>query len=268
MALMPRGAPRSVPDPAGDDYDGMMRGFLGRQTRDDAGGFTPLAEAFRPEAEARSFATDSTRRVVPISQAAALGATPSPRSTAPRPGRKPDNTGYYQLGLEWLTGIGPRRHDFGQDDPATAILRQHDHVGRVRERIANSNPQVDGNPVPDTYSLRGVQGVPDFIKDYAAVPTAGAIGNLGAAYLGSYDLNHTVKGVRNGVAIVDFDARNTSSLASALHPPVAGYDKLYQRIVDPLLNKLAPRGPGSPTEQTFHWTEQIPLRGATPGPRR
>lgn len=69
---------------------------------------------------------------------------------------------------------------------------------------------------------------------------------------------------------MDFTVENTSSLASALYPPVLGYKPFYRDYVDPLINSLRRSGPGSATTQTFHWTEKIPTRPNPPssGARR
>jgi len=182
---------------------------------------------------------------------------PPPR-TAPATAR--DDTGYYQLGLEWLTGRGPREHHFGQDDPATQVLRRHDHIQEVRQQISSRPPQI-GVPQKAPYSLGGLGGVSEFAKDYAAVPTGGAAGNLAAAYLGSYPLQYEVTGVDNqGLATVRFNVENNSTAASAMHPPLVGYAEPYQRYVDPVLNELFLHGPASKTRQTFTWSEKIPLQ--------
>src|SRR6185437_11192698 len=105
------------------------------------------------------------------------------------------------------------------------------------------------------YDLSGLKGVPEFLKDYSAVPTGGATGNLAAAYLGSYPLTYTVRGIdKDGVATVDFHAENTSSMASAVHLPVLGYMKGLQHHIDQFVNGPFQHGPGSPTRQTFDWS--------------
>ena len=227
MTMMPRGTPRSAPDPVGEAYEEMLRLW-------NANGHSWQEPGERPQL-----------RTAPRSQ--------------PRAAPRSDPTGYYQLGLEWLTGQGPRHHEFGPNDPATRVLRQHEHIQKVRDQIARTQPKL--GPVQDAgYSLSGVKGVPEFLKDYSAVPTGGRTGNLAAAYLGSYELEPVVRGVRDGAAVVDFTARNESSLASAVHIPWISYTKPYQRLVDPLVNSFANDGPGSKKTQRFHWTETIPLR--------
>jgi hypothetical protein len=177
---------------------------------DEAG--SPVDSAFRLAGDAGD-GVDDGARVPPLNQGG-VGASAS-ATAAPH-----DKAGYWTLGAEWLTGLGPRHHEFGPGDPATQILRQHDHIQALRERIAASPPPV-GELRHDDYSLKGWQGVPEFLKDYSAVPTGGATGNLAAAYLGSYPLKYTVRNIdKDGVATVDFDATNTSSLASALHIPI------------------------------------------------
>lgn len=198
---------------------------------------------------------------------------PPSRSFAQQRQAKPparDDAGYYQLGWEWLSETGPRRHDFGPDDPATQVLRKHHFLQGVRDKVATGAIKP-GKAQAQSYALGGWKGVPEFIKAYSAVPTGGASGNLAAAYLGSYKLTPDVRGIdKEGIATADFTVENTSSLASALHPPVLGYKPFYRDYVDPLINSLRRSGPGSATTQTFHWTEKIPTRPNPPssGARR
>ena len=208
-------------------------------------------------------APDSSSQIPSTGSGASTASNRSPTASP-----KHDNTNFYQMGAQWLTGLGPRHHDFGPDDPATQILRQHDHIQGIRDKIAASPPPV-GLANDGSYSLKGWQGIPEFLKDYSAVPTGGATGNLAAAYLGSYPLKYTVKGIgKDGVATVDFDASNTSSLASALHIPVAGYTPTAIHHLDPVINGLVPRGPGSLTTQRFQWTERIPTHPGVSGTKR
>lgn len=173
-----------------------------------------------------------------------------------------DDTSFWQLGMEWLTGLGRRHHEFGQNDPATQILRRHDHIQRVRDEISASPPPI-GQAQNGNYDLGGIEGIPEFLKDYSAIPSGGAAGNLAAAYLGSYPLTYTVRNIdQDGVATVDFDAINTSSLASAMHIPILGYLHSMKRHVDPVINGLVNSGPGSQTTQRFRWTERIPTRAS------
>ena len=227
MTMMPRGTPRSVLDPVGQAYEEMLRLW-------NANGHSWNEAGERPRP------------------------TEAPRAKT-RAAPSSDSTGYYQLGREWLTGQGPRHHEFGPDDPATQILRQHEHIQRVRDRIATSGPKL--GPVDNAgYSLAGFGGVPDFAKDYSAVLTGGRTGNLAAAYLGSYGLEPVVREVKNGVATVDFAADNRSTLASAVHLPIVGYAKRSQEPIDAAVNRLRRSGPLSPTRQSFRWTEQIPMK--------
>lgn len=170
-----------------------------------------------------------------------------------------DDTGYYQLGEEWLTGQGPRVHNFGPNDPATQILMQHKHIQDVRAKIAASPPKI-GNWAPDNYSLSGIKGIPDFIGDYSAIADNGATGNLAAAFLGSYKLRHRVTNVSpDGVATVQFHVGNVSDLRSATHPPVLGYLPGWDQTVGAAINAPFQKGPFSPTGQNFDWTEQVQL---------
>jgi len=64
--------------------------------------------------------------------------------------------------------------------------------------------------------------------------------------LGSYGLNYSVN---NGMATIV--VTNTSSMASATHPPVLGYTHWWDTNVGQPLNRLFDNGPMSATTQTI-----------------
>jgi uncharacterized protein RhaS with RHS repeats len=67
-----------------------------------------------------------------------------------------DNTSPWQLGWEWLTGTGPRHHDFEDGDPFAEILRQHDHIQQLIAELCDGSRKPKGR---DPYSTSGVRGV-------------------------------------------------------------------------------------------------------------
>lgn len=248
--LTRKGAALSTQSPWVDPFSGL-RGPMSK-------GAPNRASLPRKPAEARSVAPR---------QAALVGGDRSASAAQQRAQPGGDDATYWQLGREWLTGQGPRRHEFRASDPATQILRQHRHIQGVRDEIA-SKPFVVGEPVKAPYSLGGLQGVPDFLVNYSAVATDGRSGNLAAAYLGSYPLKYKVRSVgQDNVATVDFDVRNRSTIESAMRPPIIGYQPWYQERIGPLLNSAFKSGPGSATEQHFQWSERIPLRSRAANPQ-
>jgi len=173
-----------------------------------------------------------------------------------------DQASPWRVGWEWLTGRGPRQHHFAQGDPFTATLQQHGHIQGVRDTIANNLAGGGPRSGRGDYSLSGIQGIPDFISDYSAVFTGGRVGNLAAAYLGSYNLEYNVIGYDDECggqrrAQVEFHVWNTSTIASGTRPPIIGYTQWYQRNVAAPLNRFFSSGPMSPTRQDFTWTEWI-----------
>jgi hypothetical protein len=250
------------PDPGADGLndDGLpIDEWLARRAQQVSGGFDGAAPA-----DDDPQALDASTVMAPGADDSGQIAAPPGGATAGR-AKGGDNAGYWQLGAEWLTGLGPRHHEFGPDDPATRILMRHDHIQNIRDKIATAPPPV-GNWLNDNYDLSGLKGIPEFLKDYSAIPTGGATGNLAAAYLGSYPLKYRITNIdKDGVATVDFDATNTSSMASALHIPYVGYLPAVRPRVDGAINARFPSGPGSPTSQHFKWSERIPLRGGATG---
>ena len=99
----------------------------------------------------------------------------------------------FDLGVEWLTGEGPRQRDFVDGDIMTEMVKSHGHVQDARDIIVQS--MKDGSAIlrgREKYDLSGVGGVAKYIKDYSTIGTLGNTGNLAVTYLGSYDLDWRV----------------------------------------------------------------------------
>jgi hypothetical protein len=75
-------------------------------------------------------------------------------------------------------------------------------------------------------------------------------------YLGSYGLTYSEA---NGV--LDIRVTNTSSIASATHPPVIGYTNWWNNNIGTPLNNLFSSGPMSATTQNFDFHENVAGRG-------
>jgi hypothetical protein len=162
----------------------------------------------------------------------------------------------FDVGVEWLTGTGPRHRNFTNGDVFTEMLRQHDHVLATKASIPGmiANGKMRGNA---PYSLSGVQGVGKYVKDYSTLATGGLTGNLAVTYLGSYNLGWQVTAVNGNSATVQFLVNNSSTIQSATRPPVLGYYSWWQNSVGSWINSSFSSGPMSPTTQTFRWTETV-----------
>jgi hypothetical protein len=162
----------------------------------------------------------------------------------------------FQVGVEWLTGTGPRHRDFTNGDVFTEMLRQHENVlntlATIPEMIANGI--MRGNA---PYSLSGIQGVGKYLKDYSTLATGGLTGNLAVTYLGSYNLAWKVTEVNGNSATVEFLVNNSSTIQSATRPPVLAYYSWWQNSVGSWINSSISSGPMSPTTQTFRWIETV-----------
>jgi RHS repeat-associated protein len=164
-----------------------------------------------------------------------------------------DNASPWQVGWEWLTGTGPRVHNFTDGDPFTELLRHHEHIQDLINGVCNGTLPENGR---FDYSLSGTQGVPKYLKDYSTLFTGGLTGNLAVTYLGSYGLSYSVT---NGV--LDIKVWNTSSIASATHPPVVGYTDWWNNNIGDPLNNFFSSGPMSATTQNFDFHEDLGGRG-------
>jgi RHS repeat-associated protein len=161
-----------------------------------------------------------------------------------------DNSSPWQVGWEWLSGQGPRSHNFTDGDPFTELLRKHRHIQSIVREICNGTRL--GNEGRDDYSVAGWRGVPLYFHDYSNLLTGGNTGNLAATYLGSYNLAYTVS---NGT--VTIVVKNSSSIASATHPPVIGYTNWWNKNIGVPLNAAFNSGPLSKTTQTFVFHESL-----------
>lgn len=130
----------------------------------------------------------------------------------------------YQVGMEWVTGQGPRNRHFGPGDTMTQQLQQTPEVERARElaRTAIENDQTGplkwrGRNLGEETRTSFVVG---FVEDVLGR-------NPTRAYLGSYKGTATVVSIDpvNQIATVEFRATNESSLESATRlAPKAGYE--------------------------------------------
>jgi hypothetical protein len=171
-----------------------------------------------------------------------------------------DDSSPFDVGVEWLTGLGQEHHEFREGDPFTGLLQDHEHLDIVRTYVIEQ--LRNGNYLPGlfSYCLSGLSGIPKYIKDYSTLATGGLTGNLAVTYLGSYGLEYHIVSIDggSGTAVVLFHVWNSSSLASGTRPPVIGYTEFWQEIVSPFINGLVNSGgPMSTVTQDFWWFETI-----------
>ncbi|QHC85829.1 hypothetical protein AS589_14070 [Empedobacter brevis] len=169
----------------------------------------------------------------------------------------------YEVGVEWLTGEGPRHRDFTNGDYFTELLRKHDFIKdtktSIKTGIANGSYGT-GFSDDVSYSLGGVQGVGKYVKDYSTLLTGGTTGNLSVTYLGSFSLNWKIVSINKNIATVQFKVENSSTMQSASRPPILGYLPFWQKSVGSKINKTFEKGWGSKTSQSFKWKEYIKLK--------
>jgi hypothetical protein len=109
--------------------------------------------------------------------------------------QKADNSSPWKVGWEWLSGTGPRTHNFKGGDKFTELLKKHKHIEETRKKIAraiaNGTLQLNKS-YPNNYNLGGLAGVPKYFGDYSTLLTGGLTGNIAVTYLGSYVLSYKV----------------------------------------------------------------------------
>jgi RHS repeat-associated protein len=208
-----------------------------------------LADAYRPRPVWKGLGGNSNN-------------DPPPPPQVPPSSPNGDPATPWDVGVEWLTGEGPRHHEFRDGDPFTELLQEHEHFGDVREELKLRLLARNYRPGEANYYLGGLQGVPKYFRDYSTLLTFGQTGNLAVTYLGSYELNYYVVAVDEdrGLAEVLINVENESTLASATHPPVIGYTDFWLEVIAPATDNIVPSGPMSRTTQSFWWTETIGFR--------
>ena len=176
----------------------------------------------------------------------------------------------FELGIEWLTGLGPRHRDFVDGDAFAEQMRAHKHIQNKIMEIKNELESRCGIDVfyvgpyildgqAGNYNLSGVRGVINYIGDYSNLLTFGAFGNLAVTFTGSYSARFEAKKVDCCKKTSDLTIiiNNRSHAASALRPPIIGYTQWWQRHIAPAINRLFQSGPGSPTTQKITLTESL-----------
>ena len=166
----------------------------------------------------------------------------------------------WQVGLEWLTGQGPRIRYFKAGDDFTELLRDHQHIKDLltdlSQKLRVGSVKI-GASNSMNYDLSGIQGVGKYLKDYSTLLTLGKSGNLAVTYLGSYDLTWKILQIDGNTATIGITVSNSSTMQSATRPPVLGYTGLWENTIGNAINKWFDSGPGSTTVQNFYWTETI-----------
>jgi RHS repeat-associated protein len=179
-----------------------------------------------------------------------------------------NDAGPWTVGWQWLTGTGPGTQYFGQNDPFTLQLEQHQHIQDLQKQLEQQLAQqcadcvTTGPGGEDNYSLSGTKGIVLYVRDYSTLFTLGLTGNIAVTFLGSYQLTYQVRSVscKNGIANVHFQVKNVSSIESATRPPVLGYIPFWNQYVGQELNNLFSSGAMSPKVQIFDWDEPLKFK--------
>ena len=163
----------------------------------------------------------------------------------------------WQVGVEWLSGEGPRDREFKDGDYFAEMLRSHSHY---QDAIKKATAQIRNGVFEgeDNYRLGGLSGVVKYLKDYSTLLTAGKTGNIAVTYLGSYNLQWRAN-VEGNTAVIHVTVTNSSTMQSATRPPYVGYWSAWQNSVGKLINESFSTGWGSKTTQTFNLTETVKL---------
>ncbi|WNI30197.1 hypothetical protein [Streptomyces sp. ITFR-6] len=173
----------------------------------------------------------------------------------PYPGRQDDSP--YSLGLDYVTGMGPRQRDFTNGDKMTDLLQSMESMKDIRRQTVEQWEETGSLTGSAAFSISesGKVGAAKKLitQDLPAIITNDP-DRLGEAFIGSYNVKYGVQGTDpDGSLVVQYTLDNTTSSESALHY-IGYYDWLkYAEAAD---------GPvTSAVHQTASWTERIPGRG-------
>ncbi|GGP37078.1 hypothetical protein [Streptomyces melanogenes] len=172
----------------------------------------------------------------------------------PHPFRQSDDP--YSLGLDWVTGSGPRDREYHDGDRMTELIKSSVSMEQLRaDTLANWRKDgSDEGTVSYSISKGGKLGALGKLvfTDLPAIAT-GDEDHLGEAFVGSYSLDYTVKGQDpDGSLVVEYTLKNKTSNESFLHY-VGYYDWLKKVNRDD--------GVFSTVGQHMTWTERIPAAG-------
>ncbi len=197
-----------------------------------------------------------------------LAAEPILRDKCPGCFGTPGNPNGVDLGFEWVAGTGPKHRDFGGNDAFTQSLMDHYHVQRVREIAAdniNSGNYNIGAEVAQRYNKKtGVMennGLNHSLNSKTVFMDFTT--NMSAAFLGSYNMDYTVKSVDKeaGTATIQFHVSNDSTMNSGTHiaPELGGYSDWWSENIAKPLNSYYDTGRFSTKSQSLTWTETVDL---------
>ncbi|MFI8853203.1 hypothetical protein ACIGW3_23855 [Streptomyces sp. NPDC053499] len=142
-----------------------------------------------------------------------------------------DNTGPYEIGGHWLSGTGPKKHEFSDNDSLTKLITNSKSMEGVRKDVAEqvADGKLKGKA---RYSIAegGLMGAGKqlLMKDIPAIATNDKDG-LGQAFVGSYTVNYRVVGEdADGEKVVRYTLQNNTSTSSFMH--FLGYGKWLEKF--------------------------------------
>lgn len=162
----------------------------------------------------------------------------------------------YSLGMDWVSGSGPRDREYHDGDRMTELIKSSVSMEQLRADTL-ANWRKDGNDegsVSYSISKGGKVGALEklVLTDIPAIAT-GDPDHLGEAFVGSYSLDYSVKGQDpDGSLVVEYTLNNKTSNESFLHF-IGYYDWLKKTNRD--------SGVFSTVSQQMTWTERIPAAG-------
>jgi RHS repeat-associated protein len=174
----------------------------------------------------------------------------------------------WELGFEWLMGLGPRHREFTDGDAFAEQMRRHSHIqDKIKPvwEMIKKNCQTCAPTTIETadaygnYKLDGIAGIGKYMQDYSSLLSAGLLGNLAVTFIGSYGAKFELTSMSccEGRATMRITIDNKSHAASALRPPYLGYTGWWNTHIAPKVDRLFKKGPGAETTQKIVLHEEF-----------
>ncbi|MFD0632827.1 hypothetical protein ACFQ9X_15790 [Catenulispora yoronensis] len=171
---------------------------------------------------------------------------------------KPENG--WELGYNWLFGVGPQSETFGDGDGPTKQLSNSKVMIGVKNQIAC---QIASGAIGVGYADKANHSLGGNLFSSFGKLKTDFTDNSTVAYLGSYTMDWKVIGIdrQSSTATVNFTTSNASTATSAARPPVIGYTSFWQHGFTPGFNAMFPLGSMSEKDQTFNFTQTFSFAG-------
>ncbi|QKV67681.1 RHS repeat-associated core domain-containing protein [Streptomyces harbinensis] len=203
------------------------------------------------------------------------GSLPVTGGVCTNPGAIGSDPSPVEVGLDWLSGLGPRTQLFGPGSRMVEELKRDYSMTVIRGRVSGKIAQGKQRG-SEPYNILAEEGSARFVKDALAVltygktahlesaRTGGLHGSLTALYIGSYVAKWRVSEMRTSPweAGVEFEVLNDTTVDSLIHPPTPALRDFWDECgIGEAINGFMDwvNGPMATQSQILRWSEWVPI---------